>query len=217
MFTDHEGVSSLPIEESPAMQSRTLRRLVSFVKSTLVGGLFFLVPVVALVFVIGQAAAFAFQIVHPLVNWLPVKTVGTVSLAFLIVVLVLVLICFLAGLVARMAVSKWFVGSLERVILTFVPSYGLMKSMGQGLVGVAGDEPHPPVLVRFDDAQQIGFLMDTLADGRGVIFVPDVPTPWTGSLMLLAADRIEPLPFTTKQAIDCLRHLGANTRELLPK
>lgn len=199
------------------MKSRTLRRLLSFVKSTLVGGIFFLVPVVALVLVIGQAAAFAYEVVHPLVDWLPVKTVSTVSLAFLIVALVLVLICFLAGLVARMAISQWFVGSLERLILTFIPSYGLMKSMGQGWIGVAGEEPHQPVLVRFDDAQQIGFQMDTLADGRGVIFIPDVPTPWTGSLMLVAAERIEPLPFTTKQAIDCLRHLGANTRELLAR
>jgi uncharacterized membrane protein len=199
------------------MKSRTLRRLISFVKSTLVGGIFFLVPVVALVFVIGQAGAFAYEIVHPLVDWLPVKTVSTVSLAFLIVGLVLVLVCFLAGLVARMAVSQWFVGSLERLILTFIPSYGLMKSMGQGWVGVGGKEPHQPVLVRFDDYQQIGFRMDMLADGRGVIFIPDVPTPWTGSLMLVAADRIEPLPFTTKEAIECLRRLGANTNELLGK
>jgi len=197
------------------MQSRTLRRLLSFLKSTLVGGILFLVPVVALVFVIGQAAAFVYQIVHPLVDWLPVRNVSTVSLAVLIAILLLVLICFLAGLVARMAISQWFVGTLERLILTFIPSYGLMKSMGQGWVGVSGEEPHQPVLVRFDDFQQIGFRMDTLADGRAVIFVPNVPTPWSGSLMLIAADRIEPLPFTTKQAIDCLMRLGANTNRLL--
>ncbi len=199
------------------MQSRTLRRILSFVKSTLVGGIFFLVPVVALVFVIGQAGAFAYQIVHPLVDWLPVRTVSTVSLAFLIVALVLVLVCFLAGLVARMAISQWFVGSLERVIVTLIPSYGLMKSMGQGWIGIAGEEPHQPVLVRLDDHQQIGFRMDTLVDGRSVIFIPNVPTPWTGSLMVVAADRIEPLPFTTQQAIECLRRLGANTGELLVK
>lgn len=199
------------------MKSRTLHRLISFVKSTLVGGIFFLVPVVALVFVLGQAGAFAYRIVHPLVEWLPMRTVGAVSLAFLLAALLLVLVCFLAGLVARMAVSQWFVGSLERLILTFIPSYGLMKSMGQGWVGVAGEEPHQPVLVRFDDAQQIGFRMDMLADGRSVIFIPDVPTPWTGSLMLIAAERIDPLPFTTQEAIECLRRLGANTNALLRK
>jgi uncharacterized membrane protein len=196
------------------MKSRTLRRLVSFVKSTLIGGIFFLVPVVALVFVIGQAAAFAYSVVHPLVNWLPVKTVSTVSLAFLIVALVLVLVCFLAGLIACMAISQWFVSSLERVIVTFVPSYGLMKSMGQGWVGVVGEESHQPVLVRMGDHQQMGFRMDTLADGRGVIFIPDVPNPWTGTLIVIDADRIERLPFSTKEAIECLRRLGTATKEL---
>ena len=57
--------------------------------------------------------------------------------------------------------------------------------------------------------------MDTLADGRRVVFVPDVPNPWSGTLMLVTAERTQPLPFTTRQAIDCLRHLGINTSELL--
>jgi uncharacterized membrane protein len=198
-----------------AMQSRSQRGLWIFFKSTVVGGIFVLVPVVLLSIVIGQAAQLAYQVVHPVVEWLPQKTISTVSLAFLISIVALVLICFGAGLVARTAVSRWFVGSLERLILSFVPSYGLMKSMGQGWVGVDADEPHQPVLVQLDDCAHIGFVMDTFKDGRQVVFVPDVPNPWSGTLMLITPDRIEPLPFTTRQTIDCLRHLGVNTSELL--
>jgi len=199
------------------VRSRSLRRVINFVKSTVVGGIFVLVPLVLLCVVLGQAATFAYEIIHPLIDWLPVRTVSTVSLAFGIAVLLVVLICFLAGLLARTAISQWFVGSLEQVILTFVPGYGLMKSMGQGWVGIRGEEPHQPVLARFDDSEQIGFVMDTLADGRQMIFLPDVPTPWSGTLVLMLPDRISPLPFTTKEAIDCLRQLGANSSKLLGK
>ena len=201
----------------PVVRSRSLRRLIAFVKSTVVGGIFVLVPLVLLCVVLGQAATFAYGIIHPIVEWMPVKNVSTVSLAFAMAILVVVLICFLAGLLARTAISQWFVGSLEQVILTFVPGYGLMKSMGQGWVGIRGEEPHQSVLVQFDDSAQIGFLMDTLADGRQLIFVPDVPTPWSGTLVLMTADRISPLPFSTKETIECLRQLGANSGKLLSK
>ena len=199
------------------VKSRSLRRLINFVKSTVVGGIFVLVPLVLLCIVLGQAATFAYEIIHPFVEWLPVKSVSTVSLAFVFAIALIVLVCFLAGLVARTAVSQWFVGSLEQIILSFVPGYGLMKSMGQGWVGINAEEPHQAVLVRFDDAEQIGFVMDSLDDGRSVVFLPDVPTPWSGTLVFVAAERITPLAVSTKQAIECLRQLGANTTKVFSK
>ncbi|QDU30080.1 hypothetical protein ETAA8_51990 [Anatilimnocola aggregata] len=197
------------------MHSRSLGRLIVFLKATIVGGLFVLVPVVLISIVIGQAAQFAYEVVHPLVQWLPVKSVSGVSLSFLIGLIALALLCFLAGLLARTAVSRWFVGTLEQLIVSFVPGYALMKSMGQGWVGVEEKTPHQAVLVRFDDVAQLGFVMDTLPDSRHVVFVPDVPNPWSGTLLFVTPDRIEPLAITTKQAIDCLRHLGANTSKIL--
>lgn len=199
------------------MHSRSLRRLITFFKATIVGGVFVLVPLVLIGVVLGQAATFVYEIIHPLMDWFPVKTIGTMSLAFLIAIAAIVLVCFLAGLLARTAMSRWFVGSLEQFIMTFVPGYGLMKSMGQGWVGVTCDEPHPPVVVRFDDHSQLGFVMDTLADGKLVVFVPDVPTPWSGQMLFMTPDRVQPLAISTKQAIECLRLLGANTSKVLAK
>ncbi|WP_425614779.1 DUF502 domain-containing protein [Anatilimnocola sp. NA78] len=199
----------------PGKQSRSLRRTLRFLRATIVGGLFVLVPVVLVCVVLGHAAQFAYELIHPLVQWLPVKSISGVSLSFLLGIAALVLICFFAGLLARTAVSQWFVGTLEQLILSFVPSYGLMKSMGQGWIGVSTEEPHQAVMVRLDDASQLGFVMDTLADGRCVVFIPDVPTPWSGSLLFVEPARIEPLAITTKQAIECLRRLGANSSKVL--
>jgi uncharacterized membrane protein len=197
------------------MRSPSVQRLFNFIKSTVVGGIFVLVPLVLLCIVLGQAATFAYHIIHPVIELMPVKSAATVSIAFAIAILAIVLVCFLAGLLARTAVSRWFVGSLEQVILTFVPGYGLMKSMGQGWVGISGEEPHQPVMVRFDDADQIGFVMDTLATGQLAVFLPDVPTPWSGTLVFVGAERVTPLPLTTKEAIECLRRLGSNTGKLM--
>ena len=79
------------------------------------------------------------------------------------------------------------------------------------------DGSHQPVLIRLDDATQLGFVMDALDDERRVVFIPDAPTPWSGSLLIVSADRLEPLSLTTKEAIACLRKLGANTSHLLAR
>jgi len=197
------------------MSSRSAGRLLSFIKSTIVGGIFVLVPLVILSLVVGQALSVALHVVTPVVELLPFKSAGTISLALLAGIAVLVLACFMAGLLARTTVSQWLVGSLEELILGFVPSYGLMKSMGQGWVGV--ESPRQSVLIQLDDAAHLGFVMDTLPDDRRVVFIPDVPTPWSGSLLIVTADRVEPLPLSTKQTIDCLRKLGTNARSLLAK
>ena len=198
------------------MPSKPLRRLLSFVKSTIVGGVFVLVPLVLLSIVVGESVRVAHRFVEPLVQMLPVTTVGTVSLALLLGIAAVVFCCFLAGLLARTAVSQWFVNHLEHLILAFIPSYGLMKSMGQGWIGAESEATHQSVLVRLDDAYQLGFRMDTLPDGRCVVFIPDVPAPWSGSLLIVSVDRLEPIPLTTRQTIDCLRKLGANASKLWP-
>jgi uncharacterized membrane protein len=190
-------------------------RTLGFMKSTLVGGIFVLVPLVLLSLAIGHAVHVAYAIVQPLLQWLPIKSVGSVSLAFLVGIAAVVISCFFAGLVARTAFSQWLVGSIEQLILNFVPGYGLMKSTGQGWIGIEADGPHQPVLVRLGDAAQFGFVMDTLHDSRRVVFIPDVPTPWSGTLLIVNAELLEPLSISTKHTIECLRKLGANTSKLL--
>lgn len=199
------------------MPSRSLVNLASFVKSTVIGGVFVLVPLVVISIALGHAVRVAYEFVHPLIQWLPVQSVSTVSLAFLAGTALIVLLCFVAGLVARAAVLQWLVGSVEQVVLAFVPGYSLMKSMGQGWIGVEADQTHPPVSVRLDDATHLGFAMDTLPDSRRLVFLPDSPNPWSGTLLIVAADRVEALPLSTKQTIECLRKLGANSGRMLAK
>jgi uncharacterized membrane protein len=49
-------------------------------------------------------------------------------------------------------------------------------------------------LVRFPGSWQIGFVMDSLSDGRQVIFIPGVPRAMVGTLHILPDDQVQPLP-----------------------
>jgi hypothetical protein len=69
------------------------------------------------------------------------------------------------------------------------------------------------VLVRFEGSWQLGFLMETLADGRHVVFVPGVPRALVGTLHIVAAERVQILAMSVSTALDALGRLGVGLRE----
>jgi uncharacterized membrane protein len=184
-----------------------------FLISTMVGGLVVVVPLLALLAVVGWAANLALSVIMPLFEWLPDKSVGGVSITVLAAVGTLVGGCFLIGLFAETAVVRFLGASAERLALS-VPGYALMKNVGASLVGLEGKHPVRTVLVQIVASWQLGFLMETLPDGRYVVFVPGVPRALVGTLHIVAADRVQFLAMSVAAALDALGRLGVGLGEL---
>ena len=193
-----------------------MRGIYRFIKSTIIGGLVVLLPVVVLVAIVGWAVDIAVKVMAPVFKWLPDKSVGGVSLVLVATILGVILCCFLAGIVAETALMRYLGGRAERLAM-LVPGYALMKSVGANLVGIEGKTPVRTVLVRFEAAWQLGFLIETLADGRHVVFVPGVPKALVGTLHLVAADRVQVLAMSVSATLDVLGRLGVGLREAWAK
>ena len=58
---------------------------------------------------LSKAAGFMMVIAQPLAAWIPVDTIGGIALANLIAIAAVIVLCFLAGLVARQALAGKFV------------------------------------------------------------------------------------------------------------
>jgi uncharacterized membrane protein len=190
-----------------------MRSVYRFVKSTLIGGLVIVVPlavVLALIDVTRKA-------VVPVFEYLPDKSIGGVSLVVLFVIVGLVAICFVTGLFAQSALIRFVHDRAERFALRFVPGYALMKSVGVNLVGVEDKRPVKTVIVKFPSSWQFGFLMETLVDGRHVVFVPGVPRTSEGTLHILEADRVQVLAMPVSSALDVLEQLGIGVCKVWPK
>lgn len=194
--------------------SQLLLGLLSFIRATVIGGVFVLAPIVVLIVIVGYAVTGAYHVVSPLVAYLPYQSVAGISLSLVIGSIGLIAVCFLAGLLANTALATWIVKSIETAILSNLPGYSLMKSLGEGLVGLPSRDGRSAVLVHFEHTAQIGFLMDQLADGRGVIFVPGVPSPWSGQLHIVASDRYEMLDVSVREALETLQRMGIGAGRL---
>jgi uncharacterized membrane protein len=192
-----------------------MKNFTHFLKTTVVGGVFYLVPLIVLIFVLGKAQEITSQMVTPLAARIPLAAVGGIALAKLLAVTVIVFFCFLAGLFAMTDVAKRFVDWLESALLSNLPGYAFIKGMGESMAGVEKGQRHEVLLARIEDAWQIAFLVERLDGGHVAVFVPGAPSPWSGSVFVMTEDRIKPLDLPLKAALNCISRLGVGSNEVL--
>jgi uncharacterized membrane protein len=192
-----------------------MKNIVEFLKTTLLGGLLFLVPIVLLALVASTALDIVDDIVEPLAVLIPVESVGGIEVAKLLAGAAIVLFCFFAGLLGQTALAKQLVDWLESAVLSNLPGYEVIKSMGESMVGIERNQAHQAVLARIEEAWQIAFLVERIDGGYVAVFVPDAPNPWSGSVFFMTEDRIRSLDLPRAQLLKCLNRLGVGSNSLL--
>lgn len=192
------------------------KRGIQFVLTTAIGGVVFLIPVVVLVVVIAKAIGFMMVVAKPMADWLPVDTIGGVALANVIAGVALVLVCFLAGLLARHALASAFVGQLESKVLVNVPGYLMVKSLVSGFdeSRIAGLKP---VALQLGTAERVGYEIEKLPDGRSMVFIPSPPNPFSGITQVLPPEQVTYLDVSLKQIMEVTENFGHGVHEVLAK
>ncbi len=192
----------------PSGGQGALAGLFRFVKTTLVGGAVFLVPVTVLALLLAKVGDVLLRLAQPLARRLPLDTVWGVAVADFVLIVLAVVVCFLAGLLARVSFARRLVRKAEAGVLWRIPGYGFVKGLTDSLDQSPAAKTMIPVLIHFDDAAQLAFEVDHLPDGRRVIYLPGAPDPRAGSVVVMDADRVEPLGMTFVRATAALRALG---------
>jgi uncharacterized membrane protein len=182
-----------------------------FVTSTVVGGLFIVVPVYLAVLLLLKGMKSVAGLVRPVAalvpDWLPAET-----LLSLILVLVL---CFVVGVAVRTPAGRAARERMEMVFFERLPGYGLLRSLTQRLAGDSEGHTWQPALVDLEDALVPAFIIEELADGRFTVFVPSVPTPLAGAVYVFPRERVHlvEVPFT--QAIQSISRWGSGSKDLV--
>ena len=189
--------------------------LTGFLKATMAGGLLFLLPVILIVIALRRATELAGKVVKPISDFLPVEAVVGVRGETILAVLVLILFSLFAGLVARTNAGKRVMRRCENSLLGGLPQYQLVKSMAEGLAHVENADSVTPALVSIEGGWQIGYLLEPLENGWVTVFLPQAPTPMSGNVLYLPADRVRPLGITMVQAMAIVKHIGVGSAKAL--
>ena len=191
-------------------------RSIGFVKATAIWGVLFLLPVAAVVALLGYVYSFVVVIHEPIKEYIPVETAAGVAMLFVAAVSAILLACFAAGLVAHRAIGRRCAEFIEKYLTTFFPKYAIYKDLLAGNIG--GDRNVPslkPVLVTTPECRIIAFESDRLENGSVVIFFPGAPDTWIGTVGLVAAENVEPLAIPFNEVVGILEQLGRGSRRWL--
>ena len=190
--------------------------MTKLIRTTLTGALVFLLPIGILAFFAGKILTTANKLVEPISAHLPVKSVAGVSATILLALFGIIAVSFVAGLFAKSRIARSAVEKLETYFLGRLPFYGLLKSLSNDVIAPGETAEHPVVLVRFDDAWQVGVLIGPTMEGtHSVVFIMDSPTPQAGAVMIVEKDRVRATDIPLTKAFGALSARGLGLGELV--
>ncbi len=193
------------------------KRKQSFVKTTLFGGLVVILPVVLLILIFSWIWRWITRLIAPLASFLTAKSQLQGIYASLIALTLLILICFLIGLIVRTRVGAFFHRELERRFFKIAPGYNLLREI---VNQIFGKRDHPFMQAALvdpfnSDCWMTGLITDSYQDKMYTVFVPSGLNPTTGLVFHLPAARVKKLQIPLEEAMRTIIACGAGSSEFL--
>ena len=192
-----------------------MKKILSFIKTTLIGGLFFVIPIVLIIYALEKVIEIFRKLVAPLADNINITIIGGHTFSRILAFIALVLVCLLAGLLAKTKKASQFKNWVDDNILSNIPGYSLLKGMGENAAGFGSKNLKEVVLIDIEEVWQIGFLMERLDDGLNAVFIPGAPNPMSGDVVFVKWDRLKILDITSLNVMKISKKLGIDSKKIL--
>lgn len=183
-------------------------------KTTIIGGVFFIVPLAMIAILFSKVYQISSAVAEPVGRFVPIETISRTALVDLLAIVLIVVMCFLCGVLARTAYFTAKMSVLDGFLIDLMPGYAVAK----GVIGSVAKQDDiasllSPVLVKFDDHSQIAFEIERDAS-QAVIFLPGAPSTWAGSTILVDVARVHKIDAPTHKTVKLMRVLGRGSLDL---
>ncbi len=188
-----------------------MQKIAEFTKTTLIGGVLVVLPIYLSVLLLIKTFSGIMALLSPVTDQLPADVQFRRIIAFLIVVVV----CFVAGLILRTGAGLRAKNAFEQLLLEKIPGYTLLRGLAGRLAGESKSEMFAVALAEIEEALVPAFIVEELEDGRYVIFVPSVPTPAAGAIYIIARERVHLVDVPFAKAVRVISKWGAGAGDLV--
>lgn len=186
-----------------------------FITTTLTGGIFFLLPLAVVFIILKKVHEIMTKLLRPVANHLPDAIFGLDGRQ-IISILVLIIFCFMAGLLFRSKHIRGLINKLEDGFLSAIPGYTLIMTNVADKLHYQDGDKLMPVLVQLDESRVFG-LLTAEADGNCCVYVPGAPDFKSGNIHIFPANRVQKLDIPANAVSKNMRMLGKDSLELLWK
>ena len=192
-----------------------MKKVIAFFKTTLIGGLVVITPIVLAILLIIEAVDLVLDILQPIVEMLPDQTVAGITLATLIALGLVIGACFLAGLSLRSERGAALTGWLENKVLSIIPGYNMLRNIVRRAANVQENADFMPAVINTTPGtQMLGFIIEEHDNGDFTVFIPSSPALTVGSIQYVISEKVRKLDVPIQQVANCIMEWGAGSRPL---
>ena len=194
-----------------------MKQITDFLKTTVIGGLFVLLPVLLLYMLLTEALQLVVGLATPIADLFPKGIFAQVKAPVLIALILIVSVSFLLGLALRSAALSRLGDWIEHTVLGRLPAYAVLKRLTKGFAKEEASAFKPGMLISAEGWKEIAYVIEDHGDGHLTVLVPWAPTAFSGAVKVVDRDRVEMLDANLGDVSKVLSLWGMGTQDLMGK
>ncbi len=194
-----------------------MNKIKVFIKTSLIGGIAVILPITILFLIFKWIFNVIVGIIHPIADLVVSRSHFTEIVADIIVVGIILVICFLVGVVVKTKFGRFIHEHIDIRLSKLIPGYSAVKMTVSQFFDRKSAPFSSVALVRaFDDHHLMtAFITDTHPDGSYTVFVPCGPNPTTGYIIHMKKEDVHPVPISVEVALRSVISCGAGSQPIL--
>jgi len=178
------------------------------------GIVLFLFPIMLLIFIFEKAIKIVQSIILPIKSHLPAERIFGIGILSLISIVLILLVCYIAGMLTESKKVKSFLSFIEDNLLIFIPGYAMIKSGARDAIGDA-DDKWKVVMIAEDEEWKFGIEVDKQPDGYSTIFFPEPPDAKSGEMKLIHESKLKRINLPVSKLVNVIRNYGRGAGDLV--
>lgn len=193
-----------------------MEKFKSFLITSILGGVVVILPMFIFIMVFKWLFGWVTDIIHPLTDFIVIKANMSKIIADALVIAIIVISCFIIGIIVKTKIGKFIHEKLESRILKIAPGYSTIKEIVMQFIG----KKFPfssVVLVRIfeNDTLVTAFITDSHTDGSYTLFVPTAPNPTSGFIYHVKGEYVHHVNISVEEAMRSVITCGTGSKKIL--
>jgi len=193
-----------------------MKRILEFMKTTIAGGFFVILPIVLIVMVLDETIGLLAALVDPIAQLLPVDHLGSIAISRILALVLVLVLCFLTGLFMKTRLGIAVRSFIEGALLERIPGYSVIRGLTSRFEGESRDTSTfaPALVTTAPGTRELAFIVDEHDNGETTVFFPLSPMATVGVIRFVSRDRVHAVDASMAAAVNCLMHWGLGSHEL---
>ena len=189
--------------------------VMKFLKTTLLGGLFVLLPLMLLWIGLKEIGGLLVEMATPIADLFPAGVFENLTAPSAIALLLIAGTSFVLGLAAR---SAWLSSAglkIEHAVLNRVPMYRMLKVISSALIDTDSGDVKPALVKDNAGGGDPCYVIERHEDGRATVLLPWSPASFAGTIKVVQQSNLDYLSCSLDEFSRSLSQIGVGVEECL--